>query len=44
MSDVFAEIDEVMRQERLQKIWNEYGSWIIAGLVILLLATAGASA
>jgi hypothetical protein len=28
----------------LQKIWNEYGSWIIAGLVILLLATAGASA
>jgi hypothetical protein len=35
MTDVLAEIDEVMRQERLQKIWQEWGSAIITGIVVL---------
>ncbi len=44
MSDVFAELDEVMRQEKLEKFWKENGKWIVAFVVMTILATAVISA
>lgn len=44
MSDVFAELDEVMRQEKLAKFWRENGGAIIFFVVMTILATAGISA
>ncbi len=44
MSDIFAEVDEVMKQERLEKIWAEY-KWIIITLIVgTILLTAVVSA
>ncbi len=44
MSDVFAELDEVMRQEKLAKFWRENGGAIIFFVVMTILTTAGISA
>ena len=41
MADVFAEIDEAMKQEKLQNLWEKYGGLIIAVLVLIVLATIG---
>lgn len=41
MSDIFREIDEELRRDRLEQLWKRYGSWIIAGAVLLVAATAG---
>ncbi|MDH5722649.1 MAG: hypothetical protein OEY94_04940 [Alphaproteobacteria bacterium] len=41
MADVFAEIDEAMKQEKLQNLWEKYGGFIIGVLVLVILATAG---
>jgi len=43
MSDIFAEVDEVMRQERMKKIWDDYGRFIIGFLVGIILLTAAVS-
>lgn len=43
MSDVFAELDEVMRQEKLAKFWHDNGSAIIAFIVLTILGTAAIS-
>jgi hypothetical protein len=40
MSDIFREIDEELRRDRLEQIWKRYGSWIIGAAVILVAATA----
>lgn len=44
MSDVFAELDEVMRQEKLAKFWRENGGAIVFFVVMTILTTAGISA
>ena len=44
MSDVFAELDEVMRQEKLAKFWRENGTALIIFVVMTVLVTAGISA
>ncbi|MCK0195402.1 tetratricopeptide repeat protein [Ancylobacter sp. 6x-1] len=41
MADIFNEIDEDLRRERLGKIWNRYGAYIVAFFVIVVLAVAG---
>ncbi|MFV2092699.1 MAG: tetratricopeptide repeat protein, partial [Hyphomicrobiales bacterium] len=41
MSDIFREIDEELRQERLTKLWKLYGSYVIGGVVALVLAIGG---
>lgn len=44
MSDIFAEVDEVMKQERLEKIWAQYGNLIltfIIGTIVLTGAVSG---
>lgn len=39
MVDIFEEVDEALQQERMAAIWREYGPWIIAGLVSIVLGT-----
>ncbi len=43
MGDIFREIDEELRQDKFQKLWREYGRYVIAGAVVIVLAVAGVS-
>ncbi len=43
MGDIFREIDEELRQEKFQKLWREYGRYVIAGAVAVVVAVAGVS-
>ncbi len=43
MSNVFVEVDEAMKQERLETLWKRYGGFFIGFLVILVLGTAANS-
>lgn len=40
MSDLLTEVDEMMRQERMEKIWKDYGSYIIAFVLGVIFLTA----
>ena len=41
MADIFHEVDEEVRRERLQKLWDRYSIYII-GLAVLIVAAIGA--
>lgn len=41
MSDIFREVEEDVRRERLQKLWQGYGSYMIAALVLVFLGLGG---
>ena len=41
MSDIFQEVDEEVRRERLEQLWKQYGNYIVAAL-LLVLACIGA--
>ena len=41
MSDIFSEVDEEVRRERLKKLWERYGVLVIAACVLLVAAVAG---
>lgn len=41
MGDIFREIDEELRQEKYEKLWQRYGKLIIAAGVAIILAVAG---
>ncbi len=41
MSDIFREVEEEVRRERLDKIWKEYGDYIVAGACLLVIGAAG---
>jgi len=41
VGDIFREIDEELRQEKLERLWKAYGTYIIAGAVGIVLAVAG---
>lgn len=41
MSDIFREVDEAVRQERLAHLWKRYGALLIAGVVVVLVAVGG---
>ena len=43
MSDLLAEVDEVMRQERIERFFKEHGKWVIALIVGIVLITASVS-
>ncbi len=43
MTDLIVEVDEAMKQERLQKLWQSYGGFFIGLIAILILGT-GANA
>lgn len=40
MSDLLAEVDEAMRQEKMEKFWHENKAYIIAFVVVTILSTA----
>lgn len=44
MSDIFREIDEELRRDNLLKLWKQYGRYVIAGVVVILLAAGGVAA
>ena len=39
MGDVFQEVDEEVRRDRLQKIWKDYGAYLITAVVAIVLGT-----
>ncbi len=39
--DIFREIDEDLRAERMQKVWKRYGAYFIAGAVLIVAGVAG---
>jgi hypothetical protein len=41
VADIFQEVDEEVRRERLQKLWQRYGNFVIAAC-ILIVAAVGA--
>lgn len=41
MADIFREVDEDLRQQQFQSLWRKYGKFLIAALVILVIAVAG---
>ncbi|HKU63855.1 MAG TPA: tetratricopeptide repeat protein, partial [Rhizomicrobium sp.] len=41
MSDIFREVEEDVRRERLEKFWKAYGSYAIAALVLLFAGIGG---
>jgi len=43
MSDLLAEVDEAMRQERMEKFWHENKTYIIAFIALTILSTAAMS-
>ena len=40
MSNIFVEVDEAMKQERLENLWKRYGGFFIGFLAIIILGTA----
>lgn len=44
MADIFAEVDEAMRRERLEKLWKKHGKLILGVLAVLIVATGIRSA
>jgi hypothetical protein len=41
VSDIFNEVDEEVRREKLQKLWERYQGLIIGGVVLFILAVGG---
>jgi hypothetical protein len=41
VSDIFQEVDEEVRRERLEQLWKRYGNHIIAGILLVLAGVAG---
>ena len=41
MSDIFNEIDEELRQDKVARLWKAYGKYLIALAIFIILAIAG---
>ena len=41
MSDIFREVDEEVRRERLQRLWERHGNLIVAFALLVVLAVGG---
>jgi hypothetical protein len=41
LTDIFREVEEEVRRERLEKIWKQYGDYIIAVVAVVVIAIAG---
>jgi hypothetical protein len=39
LADIFREIDEDLRRDRMLQLWKRYGSWLIAGCILLVAGT-----
>ena len=40
MGDIFREVDEELKQDRYEKLWRQYGKFVIAGAVVVVAAVA----
>jgi hypothetical protein len=40
LADIFQEIDEDVRRDRLQHLWKRYGNYVVGAALLLVLATA----
>ncbi len=41
MTDIFQEVEEEVRKERYEKLWKQYGNYVIAAAAVLVLAVGG---
>jgi hypothetical protein len=41
MSDIFREVDEDIRHEKYRRLWDRFGSWVIAVAVLIVVGTGG---
>lgn len=41
MGDIFREVDEELKQDRYEKLWKQYGKFVIGGAVLIVVAVAG---
>lgn len=41
MADIFQEVDEEVRREQLQKLWERYQNYVIAAAVLIVLGVGG---
>ncbi|WP_108659734.1 tetratricopeptide repeat protein [Acuticoccus kandeliae] len=41
MSDIFHEVEEDLRRERMKKAWDRYGIYVLGAAVLIVLVTAG---
>jgi hypothetical protein len=41
VTDIFNEVDEEVRRERLNKLWQQYGNYLIACCVLVVIAVGG---
>lgn len=41
MSELFNEIDEDLRREKLKKLWEQYSVFIVAGAILIIAAVGG---
>jgi hypothetical protein len=41
VSDIFREVEEEVRRERLDKLWKQYGDYIVAAACLLVIGAAG---
>lgn len=39
--DIFREVDEAIRQDRLKSLWDRYGLYVLAGAVLIVAGVAG---
>jgi len=41
LSDIFREVDEELRQEKLRSLWKSYGAYLITAMVLIVAAVGG---
>lgn len=41
MTDIFREVEEDVRRERIEQLWKKHGDYIIAGAALVIIAVAG---
>lgn len=39
MADIFTEVDDDLRRERAQKLWQRYGGYVIGAAILVVIAT-----
>ena len=42
--NLFQEVQEDLERQRLEALWKRYGAWVVAGALVLVLATGGETA
>jgi hypothetical protein len=40
VSDIFTEVDEEVRREQLKKLWDRYGNYVVAAIILVIAGVA----